>query len=216
MSAYLAFGLLFTWLVGIGRYWDNPRADLWQYIGLGSVVYVFVLAAIIYFLVLPLRPRNWSYRSVLLFITLTSPPAVLYAIPVERFMAMDQAAAANAWFLAIVAAWRVALYGWFLRVFSGLGWLATITSLLLPLILIVIALTALNLEHVVFRLMSGIREHEKSANDLAYGVVVMLTFLSIWAAPVLLGLYGWCIYRARTVAKHPTSCCTRINYSLRS
>ena len=29
-QAYLAFGLLFTWLAGVGRYWDNPRAGLWQ------------------------------------------------------------------------------------------------------------------------------------------------------------------------------------------
>lgn len=194
---YLAFGLLVTWLVGIGRYWDNPKANLWQHLGLGSVFYVFTLAAIIYLLVRPLRPRNWSYRNVLLFVVLTSAPAVLYAIPVERFMAMEQAAAANAWFLAVVAAWRVALYGWFLRAFSGLDWVATITSLLLPLILIVVALTALNLEHVVFRIMSGIREEEKSANDLAYLVVVTLTFFSVWASPVLLALYGWCIQRAR-------------------
>jgi hypothetical protein len=24
---FLAFGLCFTWLAGIGRYWDNPRID---------------------------------------------------------------------------------------------------------------------------------------------------------------------------------------------
>lgn len=201
MLAYLFFGLAVTWLVGIGRYWDNPRADLWQHLGLGSVLYVFFLSGIIYFLVAPLGPRNWSFRTVLLFITLTSLPAVLYAIPVERFMPMEQAAAVNAWFLAVVAAWRVALYGWFLRVFSGLNWLATMTALLLPLILIVITLTVLNLEHVVFRIMSGIREEEKSANDLAYAVVFGLSFLSVWTAPVVLALYGWCVCKARSVAQ---------------
>ena len=38
------------------------------------------LALIIWALLAPLRPRNWSYRNVLLFITLTAPPAVLYAV----------------------------------------------------------------------------------------------------------------------------------------
>ena len=27
---HLALGLLATWLVGIGRYWDSPRARLYQ------------------------------------------------------------------------------------------------------------------------------------------------------------------------------------------
>lgn len=26
-KSYLAFGLFFTWVAGIGRYWDNPKAD---------------------------------------------------------------------------------------------------------------------------------------------------------------------------------------------
>ena len=200
-QAYLLFGLVFTWLAGIGRYWDNPRADVWQVLGLGSVAYVFVLATIIYWLVKPLKPRNWSYQNVLLFITLTAPPAVLYAIPVERFMPLEQAAATNAWFLAIVATWRVALYGWFLRAFSGLKWLPTIAALLLPLVLIVFALTALNLVHVVFRIMSGIMEEEKTANDLAYVVVVLISFFAVKATPVVLILYGWCVVKARAAAQ---------------
>lgn len=83
-QAYLGFGLVFTWLAGVGRYWDHPRADLWQYLGLGSVAYVFVLALILWALLAPLGPANWSYRNVLVFLTLTAPPAVLYAVPVER------------------------------------------------------------------------------------------------------------------------------------
>ena len=34
---YLFLGVVTAWLIGIGRYWDNPRADWWQYAGLGSV-----------------------------------------------------------------------------------------------------------------------------------------------------------------------------------
>lgn len=195
--AYLLIGLLTTWLAGVGRYWDNPRAVLWQYLGLGSVAYVFVLAFLLYFMLMPLKPKNWSYQNVLLFITLTAPPAILYAIPVERFMPLAQAAATNAWFLGVVALWRVALYAWFLRAMCGLKGLTHIVALLLPLTLIVFALTALNLEHVVFRIMGGIMEDEKTANDMAYTVVLVISFVSFWAFPVLLALYGWCVYKAR-------------------
>ncbi|MBI4987905.1 MAG: hypothetical protein HZC23_03695 [Rhodocyclales bacterium] len=183
--AFLAFGLLFTWLAGVGRYWDNPKAQLWQYFGLGSIAYVFVLAIIVWGLLAPLRPKNWSYRNVLLFITLTSPPAVLYAIPVEKFMAADAARTANAWFLIVVATWRVALFFVFLRRVAALTAGTVVIATLLPLVIIIIALYALNLEHVVFSLMSGVREEDRSPNDAAYGVVFLLSMLSFAAAPFL-------------------------------
>jgi hypothetical protein len=186
---YLAFGLFFAWLAGIGRYWDNPKAHLWQYLGLGSVVYVFVLALIIWLLVWPLRPRNWSYRNVLTFVSLTSPPAVLYAIPVERFLPLEQAQTANASFLAVVALWRVALYVVFLRRAGGLSIFRTIVATLLPLVLIVFTLAMLNLEHVVFNLMSGIKPEDRSPNDGAYRVVFTLAYFSFLSAPVLGVIY---------------------------
>lgn len=195
--AYLLFGLAFTWLAGIGRYWDNPRAQLWQSLGLGSLVYVFVLALIIWALLAPLKPRNWSYRNVLLFVTLTAPPAVLYAIPVERFMAADSAVLVNIWFLAVVASWRVALYAVFLRRAAGLSYPAVIVGTLLPLTIIVVALTVLNLEHVVFKIMGGLREDEKSANDGAYTVVIFLSVLSSTLAPLVAAVYAALVYRAR-------------------
>ncbi len=88
---HLVFGLVSTWLVGMGRYWDNPRVGLAQRMGLGSVVYVFVLALFLWLIVWPLRPRHWSYFRVLTFITLVSPPAIIYAIPVEYFYSVDTA-----------------------------------------------------------------------------------------------------------------------------
>jgi hypothetical protein len=196
-KSYLAFGLFFTWLAGVGRYWDNPRAELWQLAGLGSVAYVFVLSAILWILLAPLRPKNWSYRTVLLFVTLTAPPAVLYAIPVERFMAPAQAAQTNAWFLAIVATWRVGLLAVFLRRVARLPWLQLIVATLLPLALIVVALAILNLEHVIFDLMAGIREEDRSANDAAYAFVFGLAYLSFISAPFLAGAYVICVILAR-------------------
>jgi hypothetical protein len=184
-QAYLVFGLIFTWLAGIGRYWDNPRAEVWQYLGLGSVAYVFVLALFVWLLLLPLRPKNWSYRNVLLFLTLTAPPAVLYAIPVERFMSLDNARTANAWFLGLIAAWRVALLVVFLRRTAKLSGGATAVATLLPISAIVLALSLLNLEHVVFNMMGGFRDRDASGNDTAYLVVSMLSIFAFLAAPVL-------------------------------
>ena len=141
--AYLAFGLLVTWLAGLGRYWDHPKAEWWQYAGLGSVAYVFVLAAFIWLIVAPLRPRNWSFPGVLIFVTLTSLPALLYAIPVEKFMSLGNAQTANVIFLAVVASWRVALLIVFLKRSAGLTNTGVMVASLLPLTIIVTALVAL-------------------------------------------------------------------------
>ena len=61
-----------------------------------------------------------------------------------------------------------------------------VVATLLPLVIIIIALSALNLEHVVFNIMSGIREADRSPNDAAYGIVFVLSVFSFLAAPVLL------------------------------
>lgn len=195
-QAYLAFGLFFTWLAGVGRYWDNPRADLWQYLGLGSVVYVFVLALLLWLVIWPLRPRHWSYRNILVFVTLTSPPAVLYAIPVEQFMSLHAAQITNAWFLAIVATWRMALLVWFLRVVGDLSRFAVLIASMLPMTFIIVSLTILNLEHVVFNIMAGIRPEDPSQNDIAYQVVFMLSLYSLLLFPVFLLAYIVLVVRA--------------------
>lgn len=188
-QAFLIFGLACTWLAGIGRYWDNPRAHLWQMLGLGSLAYVFTLAFLIWAMLAPLRPRNWSYRNVLLFLTLTSPPALLYAIPVEKLMSREVAVTANVFFLAVVSAWRVALYVTFLHRTGNLNAGGVIVGTLLPLSIIVFVLAVLNLEHVLFNIMSGIRPEDLSQNDGAYQVVLMLAFFSFFLAPILILVY---------------------------
>lgn len=188
--AYLAWGLLWTWIAGMGRYWDNPRAEWWQTLGLGSLAYVFSLALVLWALIAPLRPRNWSYRNVLIFVTLTSLPAVLYAIPVEMFMEIAAAQAVNLVFLLIVATWRVALLWVFLRRVAQLRGLAIMVACLLPLAMIVMTLGMLNLEHVVFNIMAGNGpQSPPTGNDSAYFVILLLTMLSFAAAPLLLVAY---------------------------
>lgn len=189
-NRHLAVALACTWVVGIGRWWDDPNAGLVQHLGLGSVVYVLVLAALLWLVVWPLAPSALSYRTALTFVAMTSPPAILYAIPVERFLALRVAGQINLWFLAIVATWRVALLLRFLSSVPGVGTIKGVIVALLPLSAIVTALTALNLHRVVFSIMGGIADSDRSAHDEAYAVLVTLTVVSMMALPVLLAAYG--------------------------
>lgn len=173
---HLAFGLLCTWFVGVGRYWDNPRVQLLQHLGIGSVVYVFILSLFLWLIVWPLRPKDWSYFRVLVFVTLVSPPAILYALPLESHYSIETANSLNEGFLMIVAAWRVALLVFFLRRLGGLDRFSVLVATLLPLTLIVVTLTALNLEKAVFDFMGGVREG--TASDASYGILFMLSFLA--------------------------------------
>lgn len=186
---YLAFGLVCTWLVGVGRYWDSPAAALWQKLGLGSVAYIFVLALLLWVVVWPLRPKRWSYSMVLIFLTMTALPALLYAIPVERFLTLETSARLNALFLLIVACYRVALLVWFLRRVAGLSGDALITAIFLPLTFILFLLVILNLEHATFQFMAGIRDVDKTSNDAAYMLVTLLSVFSMWTFPFVLFFY---------------------------
>ncbi len=188
----LLFGILGTWLVGIGRYWDDNKASFVQHLGLGSVIYIFVLATFIWIIVLPLRIENWTYKIVLTFISLTSFPAILYAIPVERFFSIRTANSINVWFLAIVAIWRLILLFKFLHQFTQLSNGKILIITLMPITVIISTLTALNLHKVVFDIMRGIRN--PTAHDSSYLILLFLTWISIiLAVPLLLG-YVYCIY----------------------
>jgi hypothetical protein len=186
-------GLFGTWVVGMGRYWDDPRAGLLQHSGIGSVVYIFILASFIWLIVLPFFPAGWTYFKVLIFISLTSFPAILYAIPVEKFFPLQTANTVNVWFLAIVAIWRLGLLYYFLRHFAGLRSGNILAVTLMPICLIISVLTMLNLDKVVFDIMAGIRN--PSPHDDSYMVLMVLTFLSVILAPFLLILYGIGIYQ---------------------
>ncbi len=202
---WLGFVLAVTWLAGIGRYWDHPSAHAWQYLGLGSVAYIFCLSLILYLIVWPLRVASWSFRGVLIFVGLTSMPALLYAIPVERFVELGTAQEINAWFLAVIATWRVALLFRYLMTSAKLHWFAVTTVTVMLLSGIVVTLSMLNLEHVVFDIMAGVRESNASPNDQAYLVVVLLAFFSMWAFPVALLLYFGAIAHSYRTAKSDDS-----------
>lgn len=197
---HFAIGLLCTWLVGMGRYWDNPRVSLLQHLGIGSVIYIFILSFFLWLVIWPLRPRNWTYFKVLTFISLVSPPAALYAIPVEKFVTLGTANSINAWLLAVVATWRVALLIFYLRRSGQLKWFPTVVATCLPLTIIVVALAMLNLERVVFNFMGGIRD--ASPNDSAYGVLFLLSLLSVALFVPLLICYLWLLVVQFTTARY--------------
>ncbi len=189
---HLITGLIGTWLVGMGRYWDDTKAGLLQHLGLGSVVYIFVLAAFIWLILLPFKIEKWNYRIVLTFIALTSFPAVFYAVPVERFFSIATANTMNVWFLAIVAFWRLALLYYFLKHFTKLSTGNIVTVTFMPICLIISVLTILNLHNVVFEVMGGIRN--PSPHDSSYLILMLLTGISMILAVPLLIAYGVGIY----------------------
>jgi hypothetical protein len=177
---HLLVGLIFTWMAGVGRYWDAPRGHFLQYAGLGSVIYVIVLAAMLWLVIKPLAsPGVGDYRRLLTFLALTSPPAWLYAIPVERFMEREEAASMNLHFLQIVALWRLALLVLYLRRAVRLKVGVCFVAVLLPMSGLVMALALLNLEHVVFELMGGMRDSDRTSADLSYQFVFVLGMMSM-------------------------------------
>lgn len=188
-------GLVGTWLVGMGRYWDDSGANLMQHLGLGSVIYIFVLALFIWLILIPFKIENWSYFIVLTFIGLTSFPAIFYAIPVEKFLSIETSNTINVWFLAIVAAWRLALLYYFLKQFTKLSIVNIITVTLMPICTIISILTMLNLHRVVFNIMGGMRN--PTPHDNSYMVLLLLTGISLVLLVPLLISYGVGVYNRR-------------------
>jgi uncharacterized protein (DUF486 family) len=196
----LTLGLASTWLVGMGRHWDDPGAKFLQQSGLGSVIYVFVLSLLLWLVIWPLRPAKWSYPAVLTFVALVSPPAALYAFPIERFASLETARTVNAWFLATVATWRVALLVYFLRVSARLGYPRVVVGSLVPLTMVVTALTMLNLDRAVFDIMGG-RRGPGTPHDSAYALLFVVTYFSMLAFVPLLLAYAVLVIRTdRAVA----------------
>lgn len=190
---HFIIGLIGTWIVGIGRYWDDEGATTLQHLGLGSVIYIFLLAFFIWLIIKPFRVEKWNYFIVLTFISLTSFPAIFYAIPVERLFSLDTANSMNVWFLAIVAACRLAMLYHFLKSFTELSIGNIITVTLMPICLIITTLTILNLHRVVFDIMGGRRN--PTPHDGAYTVLIFLTVISAILTLPLIIAYAWGIHK---------------------
>jgi hypothetical protein len=190
---HLALGLILTWLVGVGRWWEDPKAHILQHLGVGSLVYVLLLSLFLWLIIRPLAA--WArYPNVFTYITLTAPPAILYAVPVRSWFDIAVAQQVRLWFLAIVATWRVLLWARYLVVGIKLSWTRAVVGTLFPLTMIIVALSMLNLERVVFDLMGG-NPHEATVNDAAYGVLFFLSLLSGLLFVPLAVAYGVLVFR---------------------
>lgn len=186
-KAYLAVGLVITAIVGIGRSWDDPAATLFDLSGIGSLIYVFVLAAILWITGVPLKPERWTYRSVLLMVTMTALPGIIYAVPVERMLSADAARSTNLLFLAGVAIWRVSLFGFFLRSVARLSPWATTVVMFLPLALIVAPLSLLGILNAIMSSMGGVRTDGPS--EISANVLFLVAAASWISLPILIGGY---------------------------
>ena len=151
----LALGLLLTWLVGMGRVWDHADVPLLRRLGAGSMVYVFMLSAMLWVFIRPMRLQGLTYLKLATFVSLAALPGLLYAIPVERWMEPDAAVATNRAFLAIVALWRVSLLFYFLVVAGALRPITAGAVLLLPLAMLVSVIALAGLDHAAFLAMGG-------------------------------------------------------------
>lgn len=141
--------------------------------------------------------QSYDYKGVTAFLPffLSINPAIFYAIPVERYYSVEAANKINVWFLAIVAAWRLGLLFYFLKIFTQLKIGNILTITLMPICVIISSLTALNLHHVVFNIMGGVRN--PTPHDSSYFVLLFLTGISIVLTAPLLISYGIGIYLRR-------------------
>lgn len=197
-KAHLIFGLLLTWLVGMGRWWGEPKAQPLQQFGLGSVLYLFALTTIIRLLVPPSSARKWSYRHVLTFVSLTSLPGLLYTFPVETSFSLDVANIINTLLLIMVALWRVALLLFYLRRHAALDLVVTPVVGLLIVCLIGSTLFALNLHGAtVSPLVQPRLETDRSPYDGEFDILGCLYLLSLVGNLPLILSYVAAIRRAR-------------------
>ncbi len=195
------FGFLITWLAGVGRTWDDPDASPLRVTGLGSVGYVVVLAGLITIFALPLSRRRIGYRATLLFVLMTAAPALIYAIPVERWTDMHSAQVLNLNFLLVVASYRVLMFFRFLYSCARMAWFDTVMAGLLPLMLIIVLVTLFGLTGKVLDIMGGLRG-DQNAQSMADEIVLMISgFSCVGFIPAFL-VFG---VRASMINRAPVS-----------
>lgn len=124
---WLWCGLLFVIAAGLAREYDAEYlvAEPW-YLAIpiaASLVASFLLYGLLRIVFrrgdATRTPYFAGYLKFLTVFWATAPLALVYAIPVERFMSEYNAAVANLWLLAIVALWRIVLTTRFVSVLFG-------------------------------------------------------------------------------------------------
>lgn len=174
---HLAIGAFFTWLVGIARNWDLASATSTQAWGLQSLAYIIFMAFGIWVLLLPLKVGR-NYLHVLTMVAMTSVPGLIYGIPVEMFLLMEDARNANVWFLVLVATWRVAMAVHYLKRACDLSGGGAMSVLGLPVSMIVIGLIQSGRAGAVFEMMGGLRTVGAEADAYVDQVIFILGLIA--------------------------------------
>ncbi len=188
---HLAIGLSATWLVGLGRWWDDPRdLPVYQRLGMMSVGYVFILALVLLGLISLMKQGCPPYRHMLIFVTMTALPAALYATPIEFWVDELTAVRLNLTLLSIVALWRVVLLILFIHRYLRTSAFYATLVVLIEMSLIVFFLTCFGLLHVV-DIMGGTRGSREEILANYLGHVLMLCMIVCPLSGLLLGVYHW-------------------------
>jgi len=174
---HLAIGALFTWLVGIARNWDLASATPTQAWGLQSLAYIIFMALGIWVLLLPLKAGR-GYLHVLTMVSLTSVPGLIYGVPVEMFLPMEDARNTNVAFLVVVATWRVAMAVHYLKRACDLSGGGAMSVLGLPVSMIVIGLIQSGRAGAVLEMMGGLRTVGAEADAYVDQVIFTLGLIA--------------------------------------
>ncbi len=178
---HFAVGLVLTWMVGIARNWDLATAPVWASLGLASVAYIFFMAAGIWVFTRFIAFPSIPYMKVLTMVSLTAAPGLIYGIPVEMFMAPQDARSTNVVFLFLVASYRVALALQYLCLAGRLNLIQSFFTLGSPISAIVVGLHMTGRVQMVFDLMGGNRGRESVPMEEE---TVILNTLCCYAPPI--------------------------------
>ena len=184
-------GLILVFSAGLAREYDGQDLlhEPWHLLlplvaSLGTSIVLYLLLRIVEVGNGSEVNRFWSgYWSFLGLYWMTAPLALLYAIPVERFLAEADATRANLWLLGFVSLWRVLLIT---RVASVL-WNVRFMAAFFPVMLFATSVALLlvwMMPKPVVEVMGGIRLSE--ADQVVFGVTIMVQLLGLVAWPVCL------------------------------
>ena len=186
--AVLAIAIVITWLVGIGRWWDDPRElPFFVRLGAGSVIYVFAMSLLLWILANPIAKAKLPYWAFAAFVASTSLPGLVYAVPMEQWTDLETTAAYNVWALVFVSAYRISLLFWFyIRVLKlKVDQALVVTGL--PISAIAIVLTSLGHGASILDIMGGFRDRmSKTDMEMAVGLIGCVSWI---IAPVCVFIY---------------------------
>jgi len=131
----LVVGLVLVFTAGVARNYDHLIFTIEAEWFIGPIIASLISCSIV-FLMMPRvwknRKSKFSFLSFLSVYWMTAPCAWIYAIPVEYYVDILTATVWNIYFLAIVAAWRVALMIRCLCILTDMRLIWAFLSIMIP------------------------------------------------------------------------------------